>query len=473
VSRAAVLASAVLAWSPAQAQGPDVRLRLAEAPGQGRLQFEVLHTGVPPDDLDVSVVGGTLRHAHLTPLPRASRTDLVLHAPDERVRAVREVARGWVDVAGRTETLTLTGQDEPLRGARALDRALAEHLLDPLPSAELAELIARPLPEQTRRVIISTSQQDLEPSTEPPTGLTHVLLLGRPGFQAPADRPRLRRALAQVGGSVLVATGVDEGRALMTGLPAREPVRSRLSVRACRDRETDTTAELVVRARDTPLDARLPLPASAVPTCPDASAQAPSRAATPTADDSLPWPTIGGVVAGLTVIGAGTVWLLRNRRPRSPAPDAPRSPAAPSAPRSEADAPGRILATVDPDAPIRLTVVRGTGLVGSEIPVPTGTLTVGAAPGNDALIDLAGISGKHARFECFPTGDVFVRDADSANGTWVHGRRLERSERIRLRSGDRVTLGPSLELELAVITEQDTPSGQGSPPAPDDRGGTA
>lgn len=419
--------------------GPDVRLRLVDpAPEGGSVAVMLTHTGVAAADLELHLDGGELDDVAITPQPRASRTELVLHAPDGQVRAVREAALGWTRLIGRTEPVELTGEDAELRGADALEQALATHLLDPLPDARLDDLIARPLPDGSRRVIVTTQVADLQ--GEAPAraqGPIHVLILEKPGFSPQArDLGALRRALREGGGGLRVASTVEDGQAMLGQLLQEEPVRSLLAVRGCRRGQ----AELVATG---PLEARLPL-GTALPRCAaEAPAIAPSRAAGP------PWLALGGVAAGLAIIGLGSAWLLRRRRPASEP-----APAAPAAPAEEAEQPGRILAPVDPDAAVRLIVTRGTGLVGSEIPLAVGSLTVGAARGNDALVDLAGISGRHARFECFPNLDVFVRDADSANGTWVHGRRLERSERVKVRDGDLVMLGPSLELVVQIARDE-------------------
>lgn len=75
-------------------------------------------------------------------------------------------------------------------------------------------------------------------------------------------------------------------------------------------------------------------------------------------------------------------------------------------------------------------------------------LRVGAAERNDVTIQLPQVSSHHARFELFPSGDVYVTDLDSTNGTWVGGRRLTSGERALVRPGDRVAVSQQLVLEL-------------------------
>ena len=63
--------------------GPDVRLRLVDpAPEGGSVAVMLTHTGVAAADLELHLDGGELDDVAITPQPRASRTELVLHAPD-------------------------------------------------------------------------------------------------------------------------------------------------------------------------------------------------------------------------------------------------------------------------------------------------------------------------------------------------------------------------------------------------------
>jgi pSer/pThr/pTyr-binding forkhead associated (FHA) protein len=75
-------------------------------------------------------------------------------------------------------------------------------------------------------------------------------------------------------------------------------------------------------------------------------------------------------------------------------------------------------------------------------------LTLGGDATNDLVLSGRGISERHARLERFGSGALFVTDADSTNGTWVEGVRLERGERRLLRPGQRVVLGQDVEFEV-------------------------
>jgi hypothetical protein len=69
-------------------------------------------------------------------------------------------------------------------------------------------------------------------------------------------------------------------------------------------------------------------------------------------------------------------------------------------------------------------------------PVP---LTIGRAPGNDAVLDGDDFaSARHARVESRRDG-VWILDLGSTNGTWVNGERMD--GRHRLRAGDVVRIG--------------------------------
>ena len=63
-------------------------------------------------------------------------------------------------------------------------------------------------------------------------------------------------------------------------------------------------------------------------------------------------------------------------------------------------------------------------------------------PKNDHVLDVPTISGTHAEFQIFPSGDVWVRDLRSSNGTRVNGVRVPPGKKAKLGQGDRVALGP-------------------------------
>src|SRR4051812_12749893 len=87
----------------------------------------------------------------------------------------------------------------------------------------------------------------------------------------------------------------------------------------------------------------------------------------------------------------------------------------------------------------RLVAITGP-LRGSTVPVPAGTLTVGAEPANAITLLDAAVSGEHCVLE--RTGErLTIRDVDPANPTFVNG--LPAGERA-LADGDRIQIGASL-----------------------------
>jgi pSer/pThr/pTyr-binding forkhead associated (FHA) protein len=73
-------------------------------------------------------------------------------------------------------------------------------------------------------------------------------------------------------------------------------------------------------------------------------------------------------------------------------------------------------------------------------------MTVGRDPGCDLMVDLAIVSGRHARLT--RSGDlILIEDLGSSNGTYVNGQRIDRP--VVVKPGDRIRVG-SHELELAL-----------------------
>jgi len=66
-----------------------------------------------------------------------------------------------------------------------------------------------------------------------------------------------------------------------------------------------------------------------------------------------------------------------------------------------------------------------------------GTLTIGRLPDNNVQIDNLAVSGHHARIG-FEGGHFVIEDSNSLNGTFVNGRRVNKSA---LRDGDLVLVG--------------------------------
>ena len=112
---------------------------------------------------------------------------------------------------------------------------------------------------------------------------------------------------------------------------------------------------------------------------------------------------------------------------------------------------------------------------GSLIPTPRieDALVVGRGQDVSFRIEEETISRRHAAVRCDPEGRVWIRDLQSRGGTSINWMRLEADEEIRVRHGDRLTLGAA-EL-MVVLPDGDGPSDpvakealEASPPPPRD-----
>jgi hypothetical protein len=107
------------------------------------------------------------------------------------------------------------------------------------------------------------------------------------------------------------------------------------------------------------------------------------------------------------------------------------------------------------------------GGVTHEVEPPGTVAVIGRDPGCDVVLNDTRCSRRHAVVEDRPEGLV-VRDLESANGTYVNGRRVERA---RLRPGDTIRLGETRlkvladEGETVVVGPEDLEPGT-TPPAP-------
>lgn len=132
----------------------------------------------------------------------------------------------------------------------------------------------------------------------------------------------------------------------------------------------------------------------------------------------------------------------------APPPAAP--PPAYGAPPPAAPVYGAPLAYAPPATrPLRLRVESGP-YGGRSFEVSSGVMSVGRAIDNDLVFDDPSLSRKHGRLTN-AAGRVEVEDLGSSNGTWVNGRRIDRSP---LQPGDVLRFG---ELQLLVEGEGGTP----------------
>lgn len=96
-----------------------------------------------------------------------------------------------------------------------------------------------------------------------------------------------------------------------------------------------------------------------------------------------------------------------------------------------------------PANPTHLVVTQGP-LSGTALPLGGHAITVGRAPDSSLVLDDGYASSHHARFFT-SSGEWFVEDLDSTNGTFVGGQRVYGPARLDL--GTTVTIGKtSMEL---------------------------
>jgi len=75
---------------------------------------------------------------------------------------------------------------------------------------------------------------------------------------------------------------------------------------------------------------------------------------------------------------------------------------------------------------------------------------IGRARDAQVRVEDVGISRRHSRIVRREDGRFFVEDLRSTNGTFVNG---ERGDRIELRPGDRIQVGPNVVLRFSLIDE--------------------
>jgi pSer/pThr/pTyr-binding forkhead associated (FHA) protein len=164
------------------------------------------------------------------------------------------------------------------------------------------------------------------------------------------------------------------------------------------------------------------------------------------------------------IAAAAAVMLLIARRSRPPpAPSAEQAVAAPAPPPLPPEpppepAPAPTTAWQNPLEPLpftRLVLLEGSSPAApSFITLNKRETIVGGDPGNvDEPVQVQQVSARHALFELFRNGSVFVTDLGSSNGTWVDGRKLASGERCRLSAGQIVELSRRVKLRLESSTQ--------------------
>ena len=68
--------------------------------------------------------------------------------------------------------------------------------------------------------------------------------------------------------------------------------------------------------------------------------------------------------------------------------------------------------------------------------------------GVDLFVDHPGVSGHHCTIQLFPRGDVWVRDENSSNGTFVDGERVPVGGKRKAQIGSEIRLGSAVRFKL-------------------------
>ena len=194
----------------------------------------------------------------------------------------------------------------------------------------------------------------------------------------------------------------------------------------------------------------------------------PGAPASVSASSGLPWWLIALLLGlGLLLLLAIVVLLSRRRETPPPAQVAPPAPApVVEPPPAQPEPPAAPAEWKDPFATLpetRLVVTRGPPGLEPFYRVHKSSFTIGARSGEmDLAIDLPQLSGHHVTVQLFKAGNVFVKDENSTNGTFVDGRRLNPGERVQVKPGQSIRLSQHLELTLmqpGLQPAEPTPAG--------------
>lgn len=203
------------------------------------------------------------------------------------------------------------------------------------------------------------------------------------------------------------------------------------------------------------------------------------------------WALLAG---GLLVLLAGllTALLMKRRRGASPEPKEsgeskvppveppPAKPAEPAGAVVGVAGAAAVAPLLDPLPETHLVAIGGRVNIGEKWRLHKAKMYVGGSSspedGNDLVFPLPQVSSKHALFESYPSGALWLTDLKARNGTYVNGRRLEPGERVALRPGDQVKLSQQLILEVQrpgagkPAAEAEPPTEQPAPAPQPERG---
>lgn len=167
--------------------------------------------------------------------------------------------------------------------------------------------------------------------------------------------------------------------------------------------------------------------------------------------------------AGALLLVAALFVLLRKKPPPPVVEEPPAPEPLPEAPLVEKPA---TAVELDPLPETHLVAMGGWATPGERWRLHKRKTVAGGsddpADGVDLRFGVKQISGRHAQFELFPSGDLWVSDLGSTNGTFVNGRRLKEKERAKLVVGDQIKLSQN----LILVVERPGSSATDDEPAP-------
>lgn len=107
---------------------------------------------------------------------------------------------------------------------------------------------------------------------------------------------------------------------------------------------------------------------------------------------------------------------------------------------------------LDPLPETHLVAIGGRITIGEKWRLHKSKVQVGGSSAkedeNDIVFSVPQVSSKHARFELYPSGALWITDLEARNGTYVNGRQLAKGERAALRPGDQIKLSSQVVLEV-------------------------
>ncbi len=179
------------------------------------------------------------------------------------------------------------------------------------------------------------------------------------------------------------------------------------------------------------------------------------------ASSMLIWILAGA--GALLLIAALLVLLRKKPPPEGAAVDAP-APAEPEPVREPIASP----LDLDPLPETHLVAIGGWATPGERWRLHKRKTVAGASSDPADGVDLVFASVKqmsstHAAFDLYPSGDLWVTDLGSTNGTFVNGRRLTAKERTKLAVGDQIKLSQNL---ILVVERPGVKPDERAAPAP-------